>query len=328
MKMFNNKFQIFIFLILAAIPLFMDSYYVNNISFFMLWSFMAMGLALIWGKGGILSFGQTAFFGLAGYSFAIIGINFANVAGVGIWSVILALIITGFFAMIVGYFLFYGGIYDVFVGIVTLAITLVFETFMSQTAGPEWTIGTARLNGFNGMQGMPVIGFSLFGFQIEVLELTQYYVILFFAALAIYLLNKLSSSNFGMVLRASKEDRLRVQSLGYNVKKIHMMSFMIAGMLAGLSGIFYTNWGGFITPESMGLVSAALPVVWVAASGKKDFLAVFVGTIFLVWVSQQLAISGRQFALIFMGLILVVATRYFPEGMVLTAIEKLRKLKK
>ena len=59
------------------------------------------------------------------------------------------------FARVLGYFMFYGRISGVFVGIVTLSVTLVFETFMAQTAGPEWRIGDARLNGFNGMSGMP-----------------------------------------------------------------------------------------------------------------------------------------------------------------------------
>ena len=59
----KNKLQTTTFIILAMIPVFVDSYYVNNISFFMLWTFIALSLSLIWGKGGILSFGQAAFFG-------------------------------------------------------------------------------------------------------------------------------------------------------------------------------------------------------------------------------------------------------------------------
>ena len=118
----KNIFSITVFFILLVIPLLFDSFYVNNISFFILWTFISLGLALIWGMGGILSFGQTAFFGLAGYSFAIISINFADTFAVGVWAPIIALFITAIFGAIVGYFLFYGGIYDVFIGIVTLAI--------------------------------------------------------------------------------------------------------------------------------------------------------------------------------------------------------------
>ena len=320
----KNKLEIIVFFILGVIPFFLDSYYLNNISYFMCWSFISLGLAVIWGMGGVLSFGQTAFFGLAGYSFSVISINFLGTTGVGIWTPILALLITGLFGLIVGYFLFYGGIYDVFIGIVTLAITLVFETFMQQTAGPEYAIGEARLNGFNGMQCMPTIGFQDLKFGL--LEgVTQYYFILLVAAIILYCLYKFKNSKTGLIFSATKENRDRVASLGHNVQRVQLIAFVIASMLAGLSGILYTNWGGYITPSSMGLVSAALPVVWVAASGKKDFLSVFVGTIFLVWLSQTLAINGAQFAIIAMGLILVIATLFFPDGIILMIKDKLMK---
>jgi len=318
----KNKFQFFTFIILGTLPLFIDSYYLDNISYFMCWTFISLGLAVIWGMGGILSFGQTAFFGLAGYGFSVISINFLGVAGVSLWSVILALILTGVFGLIVGYFLFYGGIYDVFIGIVTLAITLVFETFMQQTAGPEYAIGPARLNGFNGMQGMPTIGFKDIPFGL-VEGVTQYYFILILALIVLVFLYKFKHSKIGLVFLASKEDRERVSSLGHNVQRVQLIAFVIASILAGISGILYTNWGGYITPDSMGLVSAALPVVYVAASGKKDFFAVFIGCIFFVWLSQTLAINGKQFAIIVMGLILVISTRFFPDGIILMMINKL-----
>ncbi len=318
----KNKLPFISFLILSFFPIFVDSYYLSNISYFMCWTFISLGLALIWGIGGVLSFGQTVFFGLAGYSFAVISINFLGVVGVGIWSVFLALLITSLFGLIVGYFLFYGGIYDVFIGIVTLAITLVLETYLQQTAGPEYTIGTARLNGFNGMQGMPTIGFQELKYgRLE--GFTQYYFILALAILALILLYKFKNSKLGLIFLATKEDRNRVASLGYNVQKVQLIAFVIASLLAGISGILYTNWGGYITPSSMGLVSAALPVVWVAASGKKDFFSVFIGTIFLVWLSQMLAINGAQFAIIAMGLILVISTRFFPDGIILMFKNKL-----
>ncbi len=322
MNLKKNKLPIITFLILGLLPLFLDTYVLYNMSYFMCWTFLSLGLAVIWGMGGILSFGQTAFFGLAGYSFGVISINFIGVAGVGIWSVFLALAITAFFGFIVGYFLFYGGIYDVFIGIVTLAITLVFETFMQQTAGPEYAIGEARLNGFNGMQGMPTIGFQNIKFGL-VQDVTQYYFILILAAVTLIALYKFKNSKLGLIFLASKEDRDRVSSLGHNVQFVQLIGFVIASVLAGISGILYTNWGGYITPSSMGLISSALPVVWVAASGKKDFFSVFIGCIFFIWLSQILAINGAQFAIIFMGLVLVIVIRFFPDGLILMLKKKI-----
>lgn len=313
----KNIFVITVFLVLLIIPLLFDTFYVNNISYFILWTFISLGLALIWGMGGILSFGQTAFFGLAGYSFAIISINFADTFAVGIWAPLIALFITAIFGAIVGYFLFYGGIYDVFIGIVTLAITIVLETFMAQTAGPEWAIGSARLNGFNGMQGMPTIGIKINDSKFFLQGLGQYYFMVFLAMFLLWILYKIKKSNFGLILLASKEDRIRAESLGHNVKKIQMIAFSLSALFAGISGVLYTNWGGYITPSSMSLVAAAMPVIWVAASGKNDFFSVFLGCILLVYISQSLAVNGAQYAIILMGFILVIVTRYFPEGIIL-----------
>ena len=122
---------------------------------FFIWVFIALSLCLIWGYGGSLSFGQTAFFGIAGYSYGILTLNFGSAYGFTWIALLLAIAFAALFALLLGYFMFFGRIAGVFLGIVTLAVTLMLERFMAQTAGPEWHVGVARLNGFNGMSAMP-----------------------------------------------------------------------------------------------------------------------------------------------------------------------------
>ena len=73
--MASGSAPLIVLLLAAAYPLVGDSYTVGNLAYFGIWIFMALGLCLIWGYGGMLSFGQTAFFGLAGYSYGVIAIN-------------------------------------------------------------------------------------------------------------------------------------------------------------------------------------------------------------------------------------------------------------
>jgi urea transport system permease protein len=155
----------FVVVVLGAVayPAFADGWTVGNTVYFFNWIFMALGLSLIWGYGGALSFGQTAFFGLAGYAYGILTLNYGSDYGFTILAVVIAVAISAVFAAVLGYFLFFGRISGVFLGIVTLSVTLVFERFMAQTAGPEWAIGAARLNGFNGMSGMPPLTLPWFG---------------------------------------------------------------------------------------------------------------------------------------------------------------------
>ncbi|MEO6024048.1 MAG: ABC transporter permease [Burkholderiales bacterium] len=313
-----------VILILVALPLFADSYLINNIGFFFVWVFMSMGLSLLWGYTGILSFGQTAFFGVAGYAYGVITLNFGSSYGLTFAALLVAVALAALVALIIGYFMFYGGIRDVFVGIVTLSITLVFETFMAQTAGPEWAIGSARLNGFNGMSGMPPLTIPWPGQEDIALEGQYLFWFLVALVVCVYLgLRILVNSRFGNVMVAIRENPNRAEMLGYDVRRYQLIVFVIAGALAGLSGVLYTTWGTYITPSTMGLTAAALPIVWTAAGGRKDLTATLVATIFLVWLSQILAVKGSQYALILMGFILLVAVMLAPEGFVVTLVKKI-----
>ena len=130
-------------LLAGLYPLTADGYTVGNTVYFFDWVFMALGLCVIWGYGGALSFGQTAFFGLSGYAYGVLTVDFGSAHGLTLVALLASVTIAAAFAALLGYFMFYGRIGGVFLGIVTLSVTLVFERFMSQTAGPEWHIGAA-----------------------------------------------------------------------------------------------------------------------------------------------------------------------------------------
>ena len=120
--------------------------------------------------------------------------------------------------------MFYGGVNDVFVGLTTLALTLVLQTFMAQTAGPEWTVGEARLNGYNGMY-MPQISIGdapLYGRPLYFLYLGM--------LIGVYLLLRwLAGTRWGYGLLALQENRPRTETFGYNVRLMQVQVFALAG---------------------------------------------------------------------------------------------------
>ena len=307
-----------LFLIAAIIyPLFIDGYAVGNNVYFLNWTFMALGLSLIWGYGGSLSFGQTAFFGIAGYSYGILTINFGTAYGFGLIAIVLAILIAALVAAVLGYFLFFGRISGVFLGIVTLSVTLAIERFMAQTAGPEWAIGTARLNGFNGMSGMPALTVPWVGGDIQLYpDVPLYYLVLGLLVVVYLALRILVNSRFGNVLVALRENPERAEMLGYDIRKYQLGMFVIGSALAGLSGVLYTSWGQYITPSSMGITAAALPIVWVAVGGRSDLSATIIGTVLVLSVFQSLTIYGSQYALVAMGLLLVITVLVAPRGLI------------
>ena len=114
----------------------------------------------------------------------------------------------GLFALVIGYFMFYGRIQGVFIGIVTLSVTLVLETFMAQTAGPQWRIGEARLNGFNGMSGHAAADAAVARRQTScsIPDRPLYYVLLGLVVVCYLGLRILLNAPFGNVLVAIREN--------------------------------------------------------------------------------------------------------------------------
>ncbi|MBO0904797.1 ABC transporter permease subunit [Jiella sonneratiae] len=306
-------------LALACIyPLFADGYDVGNNVYFFNWAFMALGLSLIWGYGGALSFGQTAFFGVAGYAYGVLTINFGDAYGFTFVSLVLATLIAALFAAVLGYFLFFGRISGVFLGIVTLSVTLVLERFMSQTAGPEWHIGSARLNGFNGMGNMPSLTIPWPGGDVVLYpDVPLYYLTLALLVLVYLALRMVVNSRFGNVLVAIRENPQRAEMLGYDIRRYQLGGFVVGSALAGLSGVLYTAWGNYITPSSMGMTQAALPIVWVAVGGRSDLTTTLLGTLLVLAGFQALTIYGSQYALVAMGFLLVVTVPAAPSGIII-----------
>ncbi|HEX2942084.1 MAG TPA: branched-chain amino acid ABC transporter permease [Rhodopila sp.] len=302
--------------LLAALiyPAFADPYDVGNFAYFLIWVFMALGLCLMWGYGGMLSFGQTFFFGIGGYAYGVLSVDLGSAYGMALGNFAMAVLLAGAAAAILGYLMIYGRIGGVFFGIVTLAVTLALAFFLGQTAGPEWAIGKARLNGFNGMQGMSPLSLPWFGGDIDLEETPLYYFVLILLVATYLALRMLVNARFGNVLVALREDPQRTELLGYDVRRFQFGAFVIGSMLAAVSGVLYTAWGQFITPASIGLPAAAMPIVWVAFSGRSDLTAVLVGTFVLLAIFQTLTIYSEQAALILMGVILIVTVMFVPHG--------------
>ena len=223
----------------------------------------------------------------------------------------------------------YGGINGVFVGIVTLSVTLAFATFMNQTAGPEWRIGRARLNGYNGMTRIPSLSIDWFdGHRIKFDGANFYYLVLVLLVVTYLALRVLVNSRFGNVLVASRENPERAELLGYAIRRYQLAAFAIGGFLASLSGALYAAWGNFIVPASMALPAAAMPIIWVAVGGRQDVTATLIGTFVVLYAFQMLTVISQQYALIAIGALLVVTVLVAPGGYVLWVVDAVGRLRR
>ncbi len=317
----EDYLTICVWIVVGAYGLLAGDYSASTAAFYVLNVPMALGLALLWGISGVLSFGQVAFFGLSGYMYGIIAGNIlsnpdlASAAGI-VGALIAALILAASF----GYFIFYGRVEAWIVPIVTLVLALILATFMGQTAGYQWKIGEVLLGGYNGMTNIPPM--SIGG---EALEGRA----LFFWVLGITIVAWLvcvycARSRFGDVLVALREDPVRTELFGHDVRFIQTACFAIAAILAGLSGVLYVQWGFYITPDSMGLLQATLPVIWVAVGGRSSLFGVVVATLLLNVLTYRLSSAGNQYAFIIMGALLIAAM-LFPRRAAMRATARMRQ---
>lgn len=316
-----------VLLVAIIYPTVADGYTVGNLAYFGVWVFMALGLSLIWGYSGMLSFGQTAFFGLAGYAYGVIAVNLGPGHGWPVFALLGALVLAAAVAALLGYFMIYGRITGVFIGIVTLSVTLGLATFLNQTAGPEWHIGRARLNGYNGMTRIPSLSIPWFDDgKITFTGQNLYYLVLVLLVVVYLGLRILANSRFGNVLVAIRENPERAELLGYDIRRYQLAAFVVGSTLAGLSGALYTAWGNFIVPASMALPAAAMPIIWVAVGGRKDLTATLVGTFVMLWLFQSLIAVSQQYALIVIGVLLLLTILFTPDGYVVWLMENADRL--
>lgn len=312
--------------LLLLYPIIGEDYAVSNNGFLMVWVFLGLSVCILWGYTGIFSFGQTAFFGLAGYVYGVVSINIppeysmlAAVCGIALIMLLSA---------IVGYVIFYGGISSLYIAIFTLMLTLLAETLLSRTSGPQFRIGSALLGGSNGMVGIPPLQIGSGDFAIVFVDKPFFWLV---AALLIFVflgLRFLLNSNWGYLMVATREDPLRTQLFGYDIRRIQLITYIIAGGIAALGGVLFASWNNFIAPSSMGMTAATLPIIWVAAGGRASIQAVTISTFTLQWINQQLAYGGGEYSLMFFAILLLCTVMLFPQGIVTTiemALEEYRE---
>ncbi len=148
--------------VLVLLPLVAET---STPTLLLIWALFALSLGIMWGYAGLLSFGHSAYFGLGAYTYAIAVVNI----GESTLPLLLSMLIPAVVAAVIGAMMFYGRISDVYMGVITLVVTLILFKFMSATAGDAYVIGAARLGGFNGIPGFQTLNvpghveISLFG---------------------------------------------------------------------------------------------------------------------------------------------------------------------
>lgn len=295
-------------LVMLVAPLMLPTY---TLTLLVIYGMLALSLGLVWGYGGILCFGQAAFYGIGAYSYAIAAINI----GESTFPFLLGILAPAIFAALLGAMMFYGRLSDVYLGVITLVVTLIFFKFMSSTAGPDYVIGTARLGGFNGIPGYQTLNVP--GRPSAYIYDTSFYYFCFAALLVVYgLVRWLLASPFGRIAIGIRENEQRIELLGYDARLRKTVLFAIGGAIAGLAGTLYASWAEIVTPGMFSLAQSAEIIIWCIVGGLGTLVGPVIGAVLLGYLKFALGQQTYIDNTLILGLILVLVVLFLPRGVV------------
>ena len=208
---------------------------------------------------------------------------------------------------------------DVYLAVITLTVTLILYSVIRRTSGPEYKIGIAKLGGFNGIN-VPPINYPWDATQFLYPE-HVFYVAMVALLLAYFLCVWLIKSHFGRVCVSIRENEVRTELLGYDIRFYKLCMFTVGGAIAGLGGIMFANSIGRITPDVFNLYNAALAIIWVIIGGRGTLIGPVFGALILFYLTSFL---GRQAVVninLFLGLVLIVFVLVVPKGIVPSLVE-------
>jgi urea transport system permease protein len=304
-----------------TLPFFVETFGLVQLTLFAAMSVLALSLGFIWGYGSILCFGQTAFFGLGAYAYAVAAINFGDSTG----AIAIAVLVPSIFALLLGYFIFYGRISDVYLGVITLTVTLILFNMVNSTAGDEYKIGTAALGGFNGIPSVPT--FNMPFNPDNVLDPAGNWYVTGGGLIAVYLLLRLIlASPFGRIAVAVRENETRVSLLGYDPRKIKLGVFIVGGAIAGFAGALYVNWGAFVSPTIFALSLSAEIIIWITIGGLGTLIGPVIGCFIIQYLNSKIGSQQTFNSNLILGAILIGFVLLLPKGLVPTFQALVRRL--
>lgn len=319
--------QLAVLAIAACAPFYLSSYNLSLLGRFLALCILALGLALVWGWGGMLSLGQGVFFGLGAYCLAmylkLVGLGPGDLPDFMEWSglshlpwwwqvfrhpavaIVAVVVVPGVAAAILAWLVFHRRVGGVYFALVTQALALAFSTLLISEQ--------AYTGGFNGLTDFS----TLLGFQLGDTNVERgiFWVTLGLLAAAFVFLQWLLGTDFGRIVLAIRDGENRVRFLGYNPVPYKVMVFAIGGSLAGISGALFMLHAGVISPAMVGVVPSIEMIVWVAVGGRESLVGAIAGTLLVNFGKDWISSAIPSLWLFVMGLLFVLIVTVVPKGL-------------
>jgi branched-chain amino acid transport system permease protein len=264
-----------------------------------IWGLFALGTNVLFGWTGLLSFGQTAFFGIGAYSLAILHQEYPGIPGP------LLLIAGGVIAAVVGAIFAMGALRSSGAEFAVLTLVLAQVLWLLTYRVP----GLKGDDGFAGLYDIKILGGSTLD-----TDLSLWYYVIVVVGVCAWLLWMLHKSSLGTAMRAVRDDPWRAAALGIRVRGVQIAAFSIGAGFSAVAGGLMAQHQGVVSPSLLSLTISGEVLVACLVGGLRVFGGPLLGAVVLI-MSQELLSGMTGESDLFVGVLLLAIVLVLPSGL-------------
>jgi branched-chain amino acid transport system permease protein len=283
--------------VVAAAPLMLDTYMTNILIRALFLAAVAMTVDVIWGYAGILTFGQSAFFGIGAYACGLVFTHYGFGPDWALGALAAALIAAALVAMATGWLAFFHGASPLYGSVITLALPIVLTQVIF--SGGRFTGSSSGLSGFPTYYWELEVWFWIAG-AFLVLTTTAGWLLV--------------RSDFGRVLVAIRENEERCAYLGVPVSRIKILLMAASATIAAAAGFGYAAFTNVVAPELGGFLLGTEFLIWTALGGRATLLGPVFAAIGIDVMSSWLSGALPFLWKLMTGVAFVVVIVLLPRG--------------
>ncbi len=326
---------ILVLLLAVVLPLLLPIFRLNLVGKYLTYAFVAIGLVMVWGYGGVLSLGQGVFFGLGGYAMAMflkleasdpITTKIQSTPGIpdfmdwnqitalpAFWlpfkslplTLIAVVAVPTLLAWIVSFAMFKRRVGGVYFAIITQAVALILTVLIIGQQG--------YTGGVNGMTDLKtVLGWDT---RTDSAKYILYYLCVVLLVASMLLCRWIQTGKAGTLLLAMRDKEDRVRFSGYDVANFRVFTFCLAAALSGIGGALFSLQVGFMSPSFVGIVPSIEMVIYAAVGGRMSLVGAVYGTLLVNAGKTFFSESFPDLWLFLMAGLFIGVTMAFPMGL-------------
>ena len=312
----ERHLNILVLALLAAIPLWA---YVSDEPFTITLStkvailaLAGVGLNFALGLGGLVSLGHAMFFGIGGYAMGILASHAQSYTPIydGLF------VLEGTKSMVVIWLVavLAGATAALVIGALSLRTTGVYFIMITLAFGQMFYYFTISWPAYGGEDGLSI--YVRNGFPgLNTLDPIQFFALCYGVLLVVlYLFWRLEQAPFGLVLKASRQNPLRVTTVGLGVYRIQLIAFVMSGAVTALAGALFADLNRFVSPSMFSWQTSGEIMIFVILGGIARLCGPVIGAAVFILLEQILG-DLSQFWHIYLGVLLLVVVLFAKGGL-------------